>query len=492
MRSMLIFALLKTKKRESRDYKNGVPNYVVACLTFVVTDRAHAKGGHHGRRVVKVPIKFNGQAVTHVTTVYPFTEKVKQKKTYSRSPDFKADLISDSPAEKHERIQEYYGKGTNSFSDSYHHSERALWAALRKPEMLMQIVEALFTKTVKGAKVYCAVLDLHSTRYLCSECEPSCHIVQKKMGKFFVELTKQLQARFALSEKNGLTLLTRVSAEDEGKRSRKIAQNHVEFWRNRDIHQVRQQRINLILQRDDRTTGAGAVHAASYGLFVSSQKLNAPQPVYIAHRTDNATSALELTASCAQFMQHIQENVQHVKDLLAECAKVRMAAGDPAICNGLLERAYALRPDDLAVWIEQFNVFEYSKRIIEKLDLCIRIFKRVLQEQGAQARDTKFLHGRFHGCFVEAYELLFAGNAEAQEHIKRSKTFLDLHESDFFQLYLLRSLYFAKEGDQKAALRDAEKALAIMKVEHLPNQSEFSWYIDFTKAVIQNVTGQAK
>lgn len=459
--------VIENQERESRDFNGSVPNYVVASISFVVSDRGHIKGGPHGRKVVTIPIKFKEQAVSHVTSVYTFDDTVQQKRTYKRSAQFKEDLLADSPAEKAERINTYYNKATNTFSDTYHHSERALWRALREPEMVQKIVAELFKKThplgvdvtAHKVKVYSAIIDLHSTRYLCSECEPSCFLFQKKLGKFSEGLQGVLRQQFMVSQQHGLTLATRVSCEDKGKRSLKLLQDHVAFWPNRDVRVLRSSPVSLILQRDDRTAGADVERGGQYGLFVSSQKVNTPQPVYIAKRRDAPYTALELTDTHKQFMQNIAENRQYVKDLLAQARATQNLA--------FIEKAYGVSPDDLNVWIEHYNIVKGKQESVEAFRLSVTIFKRLAREYGPDHYHTKQWAEQLNNCFLVVYE------AELVDWVATDTQFIELNDSDPFQLYLLRALYYANTGDKQAAIQDLKKAHSAISCLH----KEYSEYI---------------
>lgn len=462
---------MENQERASRDHNGGVPNYVVAAMSFVVSDRTHVKGGHHGRRVIVVPLRFHDQNTTHVTKVYSFDKTVKDKKTYKRSDEFTQHLLADSPADKHEQIKLYHNKATNTFSERYHHSERALWGALRTDELVQQVAAELLrqldplSQNVEGIKVYCAALDIHSTRYLCSNCEPSSFEFQKPTGSFLDRLQVALARTCVFSKKHGITLLTRVSAEDEGGRGRKELNDHKPCWNDRNIRSIRTLKTNLVLQRDDRTTNASSKVEQQFGLFVSNQRINAAEPVYIVARRDNATSALELTASNKQFLTHITENEQRARDIVKQVSLLRTTTNDRTQLLLLIETAYQLCPHSTEVWAEYCAIYRHNNMPIESLDFALRLFMLYRRERGNDDYYTKEWSTVFTDCFTNTFPLIQAGDKNAIAKLKSIKAVFNASDYDTAELYLLRAIYFEKTGEKPQALYNLEKGLSLLDAE---------------------------
>lgn len=459
---------LENQERASRDHNGSVPNYVVAALTFVISDRPHVKNGAHGRRVVTVPIRYNNQATTHVTDVFLFDEVVKEKKSYKRSSKFTQQLLEDSPADKRPDIVLYKNKATNTFSDRYHHSERAFWGALRTDALVQQIASELLKKIdplglgTVGTKIYCAIFDFHSTRYLCHNCEPSSFEFQKPTGNFLERLQRVLGATCVFSQKRGITLLTRVSAEDEG--GRKRPDTHAEFWRDRNIRQIRSQALNLVLQRDDRLTNASGVLEGQFGLFVSNQKLQPAQAVYIVARRDNPTTALELTSSNKAWLTHIAENEQHVRDILKEVRALWMQGGDLNRALELVEKAYQLAPDLIDVWCDYYEVLVRAKNFVGALEFALRVYNKSQDRRVANEWNKAFVK-----CYEEVMLALADGDAAT---FKRMKPLLIEREDDRVEFLLLRALYYQQKGEVAESQRNREKAFLQLDTETIKGYSE--------------------
>lgn len=478
----------ENEERASRDYKDGVPNYVVASMSFVVSDRPRVKGGHHGRRVITVPVKFKALHITHVTHVYEFDQKTVEPKKYSRSSEFLKDLVEDSPAAKKERIETLYNKGTNSFSDSYHHSERALWGALKTPEVIQSLVEGILSQMPLQArnndpladriKIYSAVLDAHSTRYMCFECEPASYGFQRKQGKFMVRLQAALSAYFTMSPKNGVTLFTRVSAEDESRQSPKELGSHYDFWRNRNVQDIRGKNISLVLQRDDRKTQKDV---KPYSIFVSSEKINPPLPVFLTHRKDNALATIQLTDANQQFNSHSVALVRQVSACIEKIGKSTNFAEKLQ----LVKEAYLLQPNNINVIIVYFNILFQSGLQLESLEFLRKAHAYYLQQNEPEHANCKILRHNLAGVCKNAFIVASGDNhTYFVEQASNLECLESLTERDFPLFYFLRGLYFALTKRQDQARGDFEVAYKRLTIDDFANPQDFAEIMGNLKILI--------
>lgn len=478
-------------ERESRDHNGSVPNYVVASISFVVTDRPHVKGGAHGRKVITIPIKYNTQEISHVSTVYNFDEKATtvtpqnnkppKSRTYKRSSEFKAHLLEDSPQDRQARVANYYAKGTNSFSDSYHHSERALWGVLKKAETIQDLVNKIFSTLGFAPKVYAAVLDLHSTRYMCAECEPSSFCFQKKKGTFLSRLEEAINQRFMLSKTKGLTFCTRVSAEDNSKRSLKQMSDHSEYWADKNIKHLRNSALNLILQRDDRTTNPGA---KLYGTFVSSERLNEPQAVYLTKHRANPSVALEITASNKSFVQHIAENKMVVAQILQQITIHRQQGRDKQERIELAKKAYELCPGDIAVLVACYNAFYENDKFIDSLRYCRSVYRQLIN---ANNRYTTDWAGYVNTNALQVIELLYDGGVITDEQASILSWLETLDDFDIPQIYCVRAVYLLELKQFEESHDDFHKALQLLKVDRFLTEDEKREYESFIGGCLEQI-----
>lgn len=479
----------ENEERASRDYKDGVPNYVVASMSFVVSDRPRVKGGYHGRRVITVPVKFKALHITHVTHVYKFDQKTVEPKKYSRSSEFLKDLVEDSPASKKERIEGYYHKGTNSFSDSYHHSERALWGALKTPEVIQSLVEGILSQMHPQArnnnpladriKIYSAVLDAHSTRYMCFECEPASFGFQRKQGKFMLRLQAALSAYFTLSPKNGVTLFTRVSAEDESRQSPKELGSHYDFWLTRDVRAIRGKNISLVLQRDDRKTQKDV---KPYSVFVSSEKINPPLPVFLTPRKDNALATTQLTDANQQFNSH---SIAIVKQMQACIEKIAKSATFAEKLQ-LIKEAYALQPNSINVIINYFNILFQNGLQLESLEFLRKAQAYYLQQNEPGHSNYKILRHNLAGIFKNAYSVANSDNYKLfVEQASKLECFESLTERDFPLFYFLRGIYFALTERQDQARGDFEIAYKRLTIDDFATPQDFAEIMENLKMLMK-------
>lgn len=361
---------LENHERESRDYSGTIPNYVVANIGFVISDRVHeGKEGHHGRRFVSFPVKFGNQTFTQVNDTYTFDEKADDGKT-PRSREFKEDLIAESSADKKSAIERDYKSSGPNFVQSYHHSERALWKSLKKSGALDSIFAELEKVLDKDGKVYCMVLDLHSTRYMCSNCEPSSYIVQQKLKAKFEE---RFAGKYKTSEK-GFFTFSRVSAEEKSKRSQKNDSDHREKC-TETVQELRDKNLNVVFQRDDRSTKSYKKIMEAHGFFVSAdtERLNSPRSFYVSQRMDANSSTVALTRQNSSFGTFAKEDAKKVGALLKQIDKLRKARKFEE-ARQCVEEALQIEPENPQVVCFYSIVLIDTHRFMEALPFAVKAY----------------------------------------------------------------------------------------------------------------------
>jgi len=353
---------LENHERESRDFSGKIPNYVVANIGFVISDRVHEKGGHHGRRFVSFPIKFGDQSFTQVNDTYHFDEKADDGET-PRSSEFKEELIAESSADKKSAIERDYTSSGPNFVQSYHHSERALWKSLKKSETVDPIFQELGKVLPTGGKVYCMVFDLHSTRYMCSYCEPSSFIVQQKLKAKFED---RFAGKYKISGK-GLFSFSRVSAEEKKKRSQKNDSDHREKC-TETVQELRDKNLSVVFQRDDRSTKSYKKIMEAHGFFVSTdtERLNPPKPFYVSQRMDVHTQDVAVTRQNSSFGKFTKDDTKKIKALIKKIDTLRNARKfeDALAC---LEEALQIEPENFQAINRYSLVLLGAERFIEAL-----------------------------------------------------------------------------------------------------------------------------
>lgn len=164
----------------SKDEKKEVNgNPVTASLIFIVSAKAYKPGNNPKRLGIKIRLAFDDhhhvslkrsdkeqvEAVIHRAKSAPstiFEEKYQHHKTAPKN----ADEISDI-------FKNWLDSQDPNYNLAFHHGETSLLDYLESPENINQILLALSQRPelTKGAKIYGVILNIHSPRYLCENCE---------------------------------------------------------------------------------------------------------------------------------------------------------------------------------------------------------------------------------------------------------------------------------------------------------------------------------
>lgn len=240
-----------------RESGNKYGNSVSARLTFIVSSTKYGKDGQHQR--ISVPIKLVFAEKIHATTMWESEKIVNSKddtsffnKPKRRSPDALDRILRrhrEAPEYlKHKCVNELTRENKKPFSSnviekafmstdkefgavferSFHHSEQALFDHLEQSKTLSRIVDSLEKQQqVKtGAKVYAIILSIHSTRYICVNCEVSTlgehRILSENLGDI-------LEKRGYSLPKDGIKVVTTVTADLEGQRVRRAKVDHCNY-----------------------------------------------------------------------------------------------------------------------------------------------------------------------------------------------------------------------------------------------------------------------
>ncbi|CAM4500862.1 MAG: hypothetical protein LEGION0403_FIIPPAGN_01806 [Legionella sp.] len=458
---------LENEERESRDYgtTNTIPNYVVANIGFVVTDRPHQKEGPHARKFLTFPIKYESQYISHVTTVYDFDEITGNGLKFERSSVFLTSLLRHSPTHTHNDINTYYKKGTNTFTQNYHHSERALWGALERPEMIQWIVSTLdnelfsYSQKEKGYKVYCVTLDLHSTRYLCAHCEPSSFAFQKRTGSFLKTLADALtEKQYKLPAMNNLTLFSRVSAEDKGGRAK--TPYHASLLETQDIREIKKKRENIVLQRDDRETRASKKVMNQYGLFVSSKKTNIPLSQYVTRRNDCPILRIEMSSQNNRMRMSVTELVQQAHNLYTQCECQQALS--------LVKEAYEFEPENQ--WVLYWYDFLLKASNSSAFEI-LRIAKLWYECDQKNHTNNDLIYLNFISARVKAGDQL-SQKLFSDESLENIRLALEA-DNTYYHFHYCYAHWFKQHGYLCEAIEAANKSLSLLCSEYRAENKDY-------------------
>ena len=228
--------IYKKTKKGKEEYNNT--NYVLASLSFVVSDRAHESNGEHAYKVISLPIQIQNHGYYDIQ---------KSKQNYDEDDDINVEKKDDFYNFFYERIISRFENmnnaaskkdksifklqtvksakdrlSTNFSASDFHHSESLLFFYMETLDFDKIIDDLEKDGLIKNGKVYAIVLDQLSTHYTCKNCTAQTLGVQNSHSEGFLKsLTDALLRRHYKVPKNpqGIRMITRVSAEIEFKQS---------------------------------------------------------------------------------------------------------------------------------------------------------------------------------------------------------------------------------------------------------------------------------
>lgn len=250
-------------------------NFNKVMLSFIVSDRPHDGSQSHGRRCVSIVLMGNPendqQTRYHVSDYYTFDDN--REGGYKRSAELLKDVMISKPMSlQHEIETLYLNKSSPQFHRRFHCSERALFGMLNKDETINWLLDQIDSHLNQqpNIKFYAMILDLHSDRYLCHDCEESMFYWYRPEGEFMQKLIAAIQQRgHKVQTKSGaLEPIVRVSALKPAQgQQEKTAIEHglkpVDIKAQRGIHEV------TVLQRND--TAIDADNPSSNHVFTSAK-----------------------------------------------------------------------------------------------------------------------------------------------------------------------------------------------------------------------------
>ncbi len=358
---------IENHERESRDYQGDVPNYVVANIGFVISDRQYEKRvSQHGRKFVSFPVKFGDKNFVQINDVYPPDGKTEDGKK-DRSSELQEDLNESLP-HKSKSITRDYNSSGGIFEQFYYHSERVLWKALKNPDTINTVITQLEEVLPENGKVYCMVLDLHSSRYMCANCEPSSYIAQQKLGSKFEAGLRDKNYTIA---KNKLFTVSRVSAEVK-KKCRQVTEAGHGEKSEKTIKQLRRDGRSVVFQRDDRASSSYKTILGKYGIFTSGNSgVNVPRAFYASQRKDVGGAELEVTG----FNKILIRDTSEVKRLI-EIYDEKTKKNRRPEAREAIQKAFDINPDDKVVLNRLSIVYLNDKKFLEALPFAKRAYEK--------------------------------------------------------------------------------------------------------------------
>jgi hypothetical protein len=106
------------------------------------------------------------------------------------------------------------GNEAKYLGQMFHHSEQwILQTLINNPELFVTLLRDRYKKP-QGVKVYAILIEIHSTRDVCSKCQESINLIMRKAEPLGGCIKTALKnANYVVSEKSGLRIMARVSSE---------------------------------------------------------------------------------------------------------------------------------------------------------------------------------------------------------------------------------------------------------------------------------------
>jgi len=246
-------------------------NPVTASLIFIVSQAAHVP--HQSGKKIKIRISLNAKISHHIHADNEDDEEVKETKKNNikyRAQSAPAEVFEEGTFEERkaykaltsEEIEEKYVNAIEnndpSFKQLFHHGEQSLLDDLEDEETVRNIVQKLIEhpKFVRKAKIYAVILELHTPRYPCENCEAALLGAQDgDKSKFLGILRETLKSQeCVLPVFSPLRMVTQVSTYKEFNSEKVSEDAHDDL-----LVDIRACENNLILAKDESSFETSAL-----------------------------------------------------------------------------------------------------------------------------------------------------------------------------------------------------------------------------------------
>ncbi len=265
-------SILKTRKKakpdpeeEAKFQKEEEGNPVTICFTFIVSTQKHLSGAHNTRDSITITFETDDDSFieNHLTKdddgkVIPSDEiRRKVRERANRGVDLSKKDPSQQKYESPDNIIDENKLVKERFEALFHHGEQSLVSAAEQMKLINIVIKKLLAhpRFIAGCKVYGLILDIHSPRYVCSNCEIAILSMQDPQNSpFIVHLAQSLkQMGCALPFFSPLRMVTRVGSYQAYEREEVKYDEHLDLCLD-----MRFLNNRIILQQDLVTT-AGSV-----------------------------------------------------------------------------------------------------------------------------------------------------------------------------------------------------------------------------------------
>lgn len=253
----------RTPNETPEELDKTLGNPVTASLVFIVSQGAHVP--HQSGKKIKIRISLNAKISHHMHADNEDDEDVKETKKNNikyraesaprevfEGPTFaeRKAYIALEPEEIEEKYKNALENNDPSFKQLFHHGEQSLLDDLEDEETVRNIVRKLIEhpKFVRKAKVYAVILELHTPRYPCENCEAGLFGAQNAdSSKFLGNLCSVLKSQeCVLPVFSPLRMVTQVSTYKEFSSEKVTEEAHEDL-----MVDIRACGNNLILAKDE-------------------------------------------------------------------------------------------------------------------------------------------------------------------------------------------------------------------------------------------------
>ena len=229
--SSILKSRKKTKSVEDELEKEEEGNPVTVSFTFIISTQKHLSRSHNTRDCITITLdpSVNLNAMHHITHAPDNTslscESIRQTVAarVKRGEALSKRNIGERRHKPAEEILDENKLAKRSFEALFHHGEQSLASALEHKQVLDYVIRQLsaHAKFTHGCKFYGVILDIHSPRYVCSNCEIGILSIQDPNSSLFLKnLTEALKCMgCAIPVLSPLRMVTRVGSYQEFERA---------------------------------------------------------------------------------------------------------------------------------------------------------------------------------------------------------------------------------------------------------------------------------
>ncbi len=252
------------------------PNFLIVNIGYILSQPAK-----NGSKFVSFPIRVLGENFYSVQSSWEEDGKTKRDAAQSMETRYIHGWNHTPQTKKFTKVQEngplHYNDNVDgpTYENKFHHSEQALYEYLIKPNVVKSLLERLRQAGVpNGTEIQGIIIDMHSTRYVCGNCELGAMGIMSPEYQFLKTFSQKAQECGYSYNRDENEIAIRVTANKPDGVLRKVSSSSHLLSPESSVmgHRPEDMKSRTIYQRDIDATNLSGVESDLHrrSAFISS------------------------------------------------------------------------------------------------------------------------------------------------------------------------------------------------------------------------------